>query len=454
MGPAGGQRKMRDHGKIFGKGVLWVFVLLVWAGVAQARKPSLVKVRIDSTPPGANIYLDGKASGILGQTGSAEQLRLPPGQHTLLLELDGYKPLEQNVNLSKGQRLLFKLQLEPAHLEVKPLATDQSSRGGEVFIDGTLAGTVPTRVEISAGKHTIEVRRPSFLTTTEQVEIKAGENRQLLVALSPEQKLSPTMGNLSINSPVPAEVTVDNQTKGPTPVVVDSLPPGDHLVEVRPTDERLQPYRKNVRVFAGQQGRVDATYAAVAVVEPGVPVSVVPRNTKDNYVVTLGQAQSCQTPCSLHALPGRQVITVAGPGSRQFRSEITIPNNPTQVTVQHFTLGKSIGGAISLAYGLPSLIASSIAADNAVKASAAATDDTTRAAKGLEAFAYGALAFSGATSALAAIITLSTIKLNRASVERLGQISALPRPRVRFLTAGLNPTADRTGAIAGASFIY
>lgn len=448
---------MRNHGHVFGKGALCVFVLLVFTGVAAAKKPTLVKVRIDSTPPGANIYLDGKASGILGQTGTAEQLKLPPGQHTLLLELDGFKPLEQTVNLSKGQRLLFKLQLEPAHLEVKPLATDQSSRGGEIFIDGTLAGTVPTRVEISAGKHTIEVRRPSYLTTTEQVEIKAGENRQLLVALNPEQKISPTTGNLAINSPVPAEVTVDNQTRGPTPVVVDSLTPGDHLVEVRPNDEKLQPYRRNVRVVAGQQGRVDPTYTAVAVgppVEAGVPVSVVPRNTKDNYVVTLGQAQSCQTPCSLHALPGRQIIAVAGPGSRQFRSEITIPNNPTQVTVQHFTLGKSIGGAITLAYGLPSLIASSIAADNAVKASAAATDDTTKTAKGLESFAYGSLAFSGATSALAAIITLSTIKLNRASVERLGQISALPRPRVRFVTAGINPTPDRTGALAGATFIY
>lgn len=448
---------MRDHGHVFGKGAVWVFVLLVLTGAAAAKKPSLVKVRIDSTPPGANIYLDGKASGILGQTGTAEQLRLPPGQHSLLLELDGYKPLEQTVNLSKGQRLLFKLQLESAHLEVKPLATDQSSRGGEIFIDGTLAGTVPTRVEIGSGKHTIEVRRPGYLTTTEQVEIKPGENRQLLVALNPEQKISPTTGNLMINSPVPAEVTVDNQTRGPTPVLVDSLTPGDHLVEVRPTDERLQPYRRNVRVIAGQQGRVDVTYTAVAAappVEPGVPVSVVPRNTKDNYVVTLGQAQSCQTPCSLHALPGRQVITVAGPGSRQFRSEITIPNNPTQVTVQHFTLGKSIGGAIALAYGLPSLIASSVAADNAIKASAAATDDYVKTAKGLEAFAYGALAFSGASSALAAIITLSTIKLNRASVERLGQISAGPLPRLQFLAAGITPTRDRTGAVAGLSFAY
>ena len=145
---------------------------------------------------------------------------------------------------------------------------------------------------------------------------------------------------------------------------------------------------------------------------------------------------------------------MAGPGSRHFRSEITIPNNPTQVTVQHFTLGKSIGGAIALAYGLPSLIASSIATDNAIKASAAATDDYVKTAKGLEAFAYGALAFSGASSALAAIITLSTIKLNRASVERLGQVSALSPPKVRFVTAGINPTPDRTGALAGATFIY
>ena len=137
------------------------------------------------------------------------------------------------------------------------------------------------------------------------------------------------------------------------------------------------------------------------------------------------------------------MISVAGPGSKFFRSELTLPNSPAQVTVQHFTLGKAIGGAIALAYGMPSLIASGIA-----------TNDRIRDGNTLEAIAYGSLAFTGASSALSAIITLATIKLNRASVDRMGQISALPKSKLRFLASGITPTADRTGAVAGLHFSF
>ena len=137
------------------------------------------------------------------------------------------------------------------------------------------------------------------------------------------------------------------------------------------------------------------------------------------------------------------MISVAGPGSKFFRSEITIPDTPAQVKVQHFTLGKSIAGAICLAYGIPSLIISSIAANERVNDG-----------RSLEAFAFGSLAFSGAASAFSALITLATIKLNRASVERMGQVTALRQPRIRFLASDIVPTADRTGAVAGLSFSY
>ena len=402
----------------------------------------------------------GKESGILGQTGESEPLKLPKGAHRLLLELEGYKPLEQTVNLSKGQHLTFKLQAEPARLEIKPPGTNQNSLGGEIFIDGTQVATVPAKLEVSVGRHTIEVRRPGFLVYTDQIDIKQGENRQLLVPLFAEQRAASTPppppvfvpvpvaapaqvgapGSLMISAALPSEIMVGAQLRGQAPLLVENLTPGDHLVELQPTDRRLQPWRRNVRVVTNQQHRVAATFGEI---DAGVPLSIVLRNQDDTYVVTLGQAQSCQTPCNLRALPGRQIISVAGPGSKLFRSEITIPTTPAQITVQHLTLGKAIGGAIALAYGMPSLIASTVA-----------TNDRIRDGKTLEAIAYGSLAFSGASSALAAIITLATIKINRASVERMGQVSALPRPKLRLLASGITPTADRTGAVAGVSFSY
>jgi len=441
---------MRHFSLLLRNLALWISAAILLGGIAQAK--SLVKVFIDSTPTRANIYVDGKDNGILGQTGAGDALKLPKGAHRLLLELDGYKSLEQTVNLSKGQHLTFKLQPEPSHLEIKPPGTNQNSLGGEIFVDGTQVGTVPAKLEVSVGKHTIEVRRPGYLVYTDQVDIKLGESRQLLVPLFAEPKAvaapvpvaaAPlaSAGSLMINAAVPAEVTVDTQLRGQAPVLVDNLTPGDHLVELQPSDKALLPWRRSVRVAAGQQGRVEVKFSAAN--EPGVPVSVVPRDTDVTYVVTLGQAQSCQTPCTLRAQPGRQYISVAGPGSKHFRHEITIPDSPAQITVQHLTLGKAIGAAVCLAYGLPSLIVSAQAANTRV------SDGRT-----LEAVAFGSLAFTGATSAFSAIVTLATIKLNRASVDRMGQVSTLPKPRIRFLASGITPTPDRTGAMAGLSFAY
>lgn len=426
---------------------VWLVVTLGVLGAASAKKPAMVKVRIDTTPPGANIYVDDKADGMQGQTSSGSPVRLPKGTHRLILELDGHQPFEQSVNLVQGQKLLFKLQALPARLEIKPLATNQNSLGGEVFVDGTLSGNVPTKLEVTPGKHTIEVRRPGFLVYTDQIEVKTGETRQLLVSLTAEQKASPTSGSLRITAAATAEVTIDGQARGPSPVLVDSLTPGDHLVEVQPTDAKLKPYRKNVRVAAGQTGLVEAKFEAAPPPEIGVPVAIVPRNTDNTYVVTMGKAQSCQTPCTVHVEPGRQIIIVAGPGSRQFKQELTIPSSPTQVSVQHLTLGKTVAGVLQAAYALPSFISGCILANQAV-----AEGNTLYAA------GYGFLAFTGATTIVSAAATLGTIKLNKASVIGVGPVQTQNQSQaassVRLLAAGVGPTADKAGAISTVRFAF
>ena len=249
---------MRDISLGLGKVAMGLGAVVLLGGEAQARS-SLVKVYIDSAPPRANVYVDGKDNGILGQTSAGDPLKLPKGAHRLQLELDGYKPFDQTVNLSKGQHLTFQLQPEPARLEIKPPGTNQNSLGGEIFIDGTQVGTVPAKLEVSVGKHTIEVRRPGFLVYTEQLDVKLGENRQLLVPLFAEQKalISPAPvaapiaasaplpvtaavgapGSLMISAALPAEVTVDAQLRGQAPILVDNLTPGDHLVELQPTGQ-------------------------------------------------------------------------------------------------------------------------------------------------------------------------------------------------------------------------
>src|SRR5215813_1250001 len=76
-------------------------VLAFGAGSAQA-KPKR-KVRIESDPPGATVYVGAKKAGARGTT--PVTLDLAPGETTFILELDGYLPHIESVSVvvAKGR---------------------------------------------------------------------------------------------------------------------------------------------------------------------------------------------------------------------------------------------------------------------------------------------------------------------------------------------------------------
>jgi len=98
------------------------------------------RMTIDSIPPGANVFIDG---ALQGQSGPNFKVRIPKGQHKLVLELEGHKRFEQQISVSVAQKLTFPLEKAPARLDIKFPATNDAAKGGEVFVDGAPAGVVP-----------------------------------------------------------------------------------------------------------------------------------------------------------------------------------------------------------------------------------------------------------------------------------------------------------------------
>ena len=62
--------------------------------------PKVARVKVDTVPPGATVYLDRTDLGSRGQTPLT--LALPPGDHELLLALDGYRATRTSVLLVTG----------------------------------------------------------------------------------------------------------------------------------------------------------------------------------------------------------------------------------------------------------------------------------------------------------------------------------------------------------------
>ena len=85
----------------------------------------------------------------------------------------------------------------------------------------------------------IEVRRPGYQPHAETVEVKGGETHPVFVALAAEDRQR-QRGALMVTSELAgAEVIVDEQPRGPAPLLVEGLPPGDHVVEIRPEGPKL-----------------------------------------------------------------------------------------------------------------------------------------------------------------------------------------------------------------------
>jgi hypothetical protein len=117
--------------------VTFLFLLLILA-LSRCGLPSPVavstptqaaataKLRIEVSPPGANIFVNGLGSGT-----TPAALTLPPGQHTVRVQKDGYEPLVQTVNLAADSNALVSGELVPLAVSPRAAATPMSFEAPE-----------------------------------------------------------------------------------------------------------------------------------------------------------------------------------------------------------------------------------------------------------------------------------------------------------------------------------
>ena len=65
-------------------------------------RPHLALLAVETTPPGATIYAGRRDLGTLGTT--PKNLALRPGKTRIILELEGYRPVEREAVLEQGKQ--------------------------------------------------------------------------------------------------------------------------------------------------------------------------------------------------------------------------------------------------------------------------------------------------------------------------------------------------------------
>ena len=273
------------------------------AAQAQPRPPvkGRYKLKIDSSPQQAAVYWDAspnqqpKLYGIAGYTPIT--IKVPKGAVKIVLELSGFKPFEQVLDVRKNTTITPTLERAPRMARLN-LQASADGAGADVTIDGVPRGTVPNTFELTAGRHQIEVRKAGRKPFSDWVDLQEGELRTRDVSL--ESAEAPT-GTLLVNSDAGGEVYVDGQRKDVAPAIVSGLPAGDHVVEVK--KDGFPPWRQTVNVPAGQQVKVTANFGAATAASLRI-IS----NEPDVDVFVDGESKG-KAPVTIQAIkPGEHIV--------------------------------------------------------------------------------------------------------------------------------------------------
>lgn len=195
-------------------------------------------LRLDVTPRQAQVYVDGYYAGVVDEfDGVFQRLRVEPGGHTITLYLEGYRTETQDLYLRPGsdQRIRLNMRpLEPGERADPPLPPQEPDRDqanprepdagygampqgepgrrvvpsaprevparfgtlalrvqpadAEVFVDGEAwtgaADDGRFSIQLSEGRHRVEVRRSGLTTYAEDVLIRRDRTLTLNVSLT------------------------------------------------------------------------------------------------------------------------------------------------------------------------------------------------------------------------------------------------------------------------------
>jgi len=179
-------------------------------------------VSLDSEPRGASVMVDGTA---VGKT-PLRDLPLAAGEHRLRLEEARHLPLDQSLLVTgRNVRQQLQLQLAPAWAQVN---VDSLPSGASILVDGEAAGVTPASVEVLQGEHQLTLQLPTYADWQQTLNITAGADQDL-----GRVSLLPAPGALELGSvPSGANVTLDGDFQGQTPLTLDVSPGRAHRLEV------------------------------------------------------------------------------------------------------------------------------------------------------------------------------------------------------------------------------
>jgi serine/threonine protein kinase len=200
-------------------------------------------LRVLTDPPGATVYLDGMPQG-MAASGSLTFKDRKPGPVRLAVKMNGYvDSREKTVQLEVGRVIDEKVTLSPKNAT---LSLSTNLPGAEVFIDNLSAGVTDAGGNfrsdgIQPGSRTVKVSKQGYQDKIAGPYVfKPGETVSIPITLV--AAAAPTASVNISSTPPGAELFIDNQLRGNTPVRI-VIEPGVHTLKLRKEGYREAPER-------------------------------------------------------------------------------------------------------------------------------------------------------------------------------------------------------------------
>lgn len=180
------------------------------------------RLSLDTRPAAATLFIDGE---VAGET-PLEDLAVAAGEHELRIEAPRHRPLTRTLSVTgRNVQQRLSLALQPAWAEVS-IAT--APAGATLFVDGEARGETPATFEILEGERRLALRRPGYAALQRTLRLEAGAGVDLGTLT-----LTPATGVLTLTSvPGGANVSVDGEFAGQTPLDLELSPDKDHRISL------------------------------------------------------------------------------------------------------------------------------------------------------------------------------------------------------------------------------
>ena len=219
--------------------------------IAELR-PHLALLEIETMPPGATIYAGRRDLGALGTT--PKNLALHPGPTKIILEREGYRPVELAAEPVKSKQIKLSVALERIYGEIEIRRVPDTTEIRRDTLDGEVLRQGPGSIKVLPGPFVFFVSAPGYQSERLMVNVLPDTALPVDVLLSPA--VAPT-GILVVRSNITgALIRVDGKEAGFAPTVIDGVPTG--LREIEILAEARQPFRAAVEVKRGERAFVDA----------------------------------------------------------------------------------------------------------------------------------------------------------------------------------------------------